>query len=203
MVLDRDGNIYPLTRCGVALSRRFTFYDQVHTTGMDIKQTLDARAACTLGKDMTLRDHAQGVYRMRGLGKGQTITVLVVDEVRELILLAGGSGDAKARWADSTASSTLDGRSKKLEDVLAWLLLNSMRCKPAATRTEHLPGTSSTGRSLESRFGSGAFAAYAALPAVPAQRVASARLCQTARFRSARLRGPGGRRHWRAWWRWG
>ena len=85
MVIDREGVIIPLSRCGVSLSRRFTFYDQVHTTGMDIKQAIDARAVCTLGKDMTLRDHAQGVYRMRGLGKGQTITVLVVDEVKELV----------------------------------------------------------------------------------------------------------------------
>ena len=62
---------------------------------MDIKQGLDAIAACTLGKDMTLRDHAQGVYRMRGLGRGQTITVLVVDEVRELILEATGQSSMR------------------------------------------------------------------------------------------------------------
>ena len=75
----------PLKQSTLLPSQRFTFYDQVHTTGMDIKQALDATAVCTLGKDMTLRDHAQGVYRMRGLGRGQTIIVLVVDEVRELI----------------------------------------------------------------------------------------------------------------------
>jgi hypothetical protein len=34
MVLDRYGSVYELSRCGVALKRRFTFYDQVHTTGM-------------------------------------------------------------------------------------------------------------------------------------------------------------------------
>ena len=32
---------------------------QVHTTGMDIKQILSARAVQTLGKDMTFRDFAQ------------------------------------------------------------------------------------------------------------------------------------------------
>lgn len=39
-----------LSECGVPLSKRFTFYDQIHTVGMDIKQTLDATAAVTLGK---------------------------------------------------------------------------------------------------------------------------------------------------------
>ena len=41
-----------------------------HTTGQDIKQGLDARAVVTLSNDMTLRDMAQGCYRMRGLGQG-------------------------------------------------------------------------------------------------------------------------------------
>lgn len=40
---------------------------------MDIKQTLNARAIITLGKDMTFRDYAQGAFRMRGIGQGQTL----------------------------------------------------------------------------------------------------------------------------------
>lgn len=52
---------------------------------MDIKQELSARAALTLGKDMTFRDYAQGSFRMRGIGKGQTITLVVLPEVKQLI----------------------------------------------------------------------------------------------------------------------
>eukprot|EP01047_Picozoa_sp_COSAG01_P079559 COSAG01_NODE_15141_length_1369_cov_26.434605_2_plen_68_part_01 len=52
---------------------------------MDIKQSVDAVAVATLGKDMTLRDHAQGCWRMRGLAKGQTIHLAVVPEVQSLI----------------------------------------------------------------------------------------------------------------------
>ena len=51
--------VVPLDQAGVDKARRFSFYDQVHTTGMDIKQGLDAKAALTLGKDMTFRDYAQ------------------------------------------------------------------------------------------------------------------------------------------------
>jgi hypothetical protein len=49
---------------------------------MDIKHTPDAVAAMTLGKDMTLRDAAQGAYRMRGIGHGQKIKYIVTPEVR-------------------------------------------------------------------------------------------------------------------------
>jgi len=85
MVINRAGVVIPFSRSGVAPERRFTFFDQVHTTGMDIKQGVDACAATTLGKDMTLRDHSQGIYRMRGLGNGQTVHLLIVPEVLDLI----------------------------------------------------------------------------------------------------------------------
>ena len=64
MALLRVGmTVVRLEQCGAPLDRRFTFYDQTHTTGMDIKQFYTARAAVTLGKDMTFRDLAQGAYR--------------------------------------------------------------------------------------------------------------------------------------------
>ena len=85
IVLREGGTVMRLEECGIPPSQRFTFYDQTHCTGMHIDQALDARAAITLGKDMTLRDYAQGAWRMRGLGKGQTLTAIVVPEVRELI----------------------------------------------------------------------------------------------------------------------
>lgn len=37
--------------CGLAPIQRFTFYDHVHTTGLDVPQAPCARAALTLGKD--------------------------------------------------------------------------------------------------------------------------------------------------------
>ena len=50
-----------LKSCGVAAARRFTFFDQVHTTGVDVEQTLSARAAMTLGKAEGLDAHARSV----------------------------------------------------------------------------------------------------------------------------------------------
>lgn len=99
-----------LIQCGIPPKNRFTFYDQVHTTGMDIKQSLHACAAITIGKDMTFRDYAQGAYRMRGIGKGQNLQCIVIPEVRNRI---------ECELANET--------SPMIELVPAWLLLNSMR----------------------------------------------------------------------------
>ena len=69
MILMRKGwEVIPLQRvAAMPLTKRFTFYDQVHTTGMDIKQAAASQAAITLGKDMCLRDYAQGAWRMRSV----------------------------------------------------------------------------------------------------------------------------------------
>ena len=81
MIMLRAGmKVLSLAGCGVAPHRRFTFFDQVHSTGMDIEQTLSARAAMTIGKDMTFRDFAQGAFRMRAVGSGQTITLLITPQ---------------------------------------------------------------------------------------------------------------------------
>ena len=119
MVMDRAyGAPTPLERCGIGKERRFTFYDQVHTTGMDIQQAVDAVAAVTIGKDMTLRDYKQGCWRMRGLGKGQRVHVFIVQEVHKLI--------CDAVVTPGKASSEEEAHSLQA-DVLAWLTLNSIK----------------------------------------------------------------------------
>jgi hypothetical protein len=40
MVLTRDGmRVVSLNQCGIDVSKRFAFYDQVHTTGMGIHKS--------------------------------------------------------------------------------------------------------------------------------------------------------------------
>lgn len=109
MVVTRsDGPPLSLESSGIRKEKRFTFYDQVHTTGIDIRQPLDAVAAVTIGKDMTLRDYSQGCWRMRGIGRGQTVHVFLIREVVNLV---------------KRVSSTSSIRN----DLLAWLLTNSLR----------------------------------------------------------------------------
>ncbi|GFE55264.1 EF hand family protein, putative [Babesia ovis] len=74
-----------LTHCGIPPERRLSFYDQVHATGQDIKQAAHATAFITIGADMTFRDYSQGAWRMRGIGKGQTLHLIIPREVETLI----------------------------------------------------------------------------------------------------------------------
>ncbi|OEH80097.1 EF hand family protein [Cyclospora cayetanensis] len=99
MVLIREGwEVLQLAQCGIATERRFSFYDHVHTTGQDIRQAADGRAFLTLGKDCTFRDVAQGAFRMRGLGRGQTLHYLIPPGVAALI-------EGHARLVASSASN--------------------------------------------------------------------------------------------------
>jgi len=86
MVLVRaTGRVLKMAQCGIPPEQRFAFYDQVHTTGMDIHHSLTAKAVLTLSKDMVFRDYAQGAFRMRGINKGQTIHLMLIPEVCDLI----------------------------------------------------------------------------------------------------------------------
>ena len=70
--------------------------------GMDIPQPQAAHAALTLSKDMTFRDYAQGAYRMRGIGNGQRIELLVIPEVQRLIDDAVGAAAGVPRRTIAT-----------------------------------------------------------------------------------------------------
>ncbi|CAE7232459.1 unnamed protein product, partial [Symbiodinium sp. CCMP2456] len=74
-----------LSEAGVPMDRRFTFFDQVHTTGTDTKQPLQSYAALTLSASMTFRDYAQGAWRMRGLGKGQKLRMIITPELAKKV----------------------------------------------------------------------------------------------------------------------
>ena len=87
---------------------------------MDIKQAVDASAALTLGKDMVFRDYAQGAFRMRGIGRGQTICLLVPPEIDERIRVQVSLGSGVQ------VNKNRDER-QYLKDVLSWLTINSMR----------------------------------------------------------------------------
>ena len=113
ILLRASGKSIHLSQCGINPDRRFSFYDQIHTTGMDIKQAASAKAAVTLGKDMNFRDYAQGCFRMRGIGKGQTIELFIIPEVNNRI-------EQELIEAQSFSN-------QPEIDVPAWLLINSMK----------------------------------------------------------------------------
>ncbi|KNC86434.1 hypothetical protein SARC_01440 [Sphaeroforma arctica JP610] len=125
MILIRSSmKVVPLNHSGIEENKRFAFYDQVHTTGMDIPHKPNAVAALTLGKDMTFRDFAQGAYRMRGFGIGQTVHLFLIPVIRKLI----SKHCAKAGMHMPTQINTTVAADRKqmLLAVSAWLIVNSM-----------------------------------------------------------------------------
>jgi hypothetical protein len=110
----------PLEQCGVHISARFCFFDQIHTTGTDMKMPMDARAVATIGKGMTLRDHAQACWRMRGLELGQTVEILLVNEIFRLI-------QPRDPEQKITALSNFENEELEvLNNVLVWLIKNGL-----------------------------------------------------------------------------
>ena len=139
MVLVREGlKVQRLEQSGVRATRRFAFYDQIHTTGMDIKHALNAEAVLTLGKGMVWRDYAQGAYRMRGIGVGQTIRLFVPPEILSLIQTAVAMGEgthpADVRRRQEMLPSGAARTRQLLCDVAAWQVSKAME-------TEHVQWT--------------------------------------------------------------
>ena len=76
----------PLSASKLLPHERFTFYDQKHTSGADIKQASTATAIVTIGRHTLLRDLLQSVWRLRGLDKSQKVNFTIDQEVKELII---------------------------------------------------------------------------------------------------------------------
>ena len=116
IMIKATGRAVRLSQCGIAEEARFTFYDQVHTTGMDIHHAFSAHAVLTLGKDMVFRDLAQAAFRMRGIGAGQRLTIVVIPEVQQLMRrqLEAAGGAAAAAGSPQ-------------QQITAWLVINAMR----------------------------------------------------------------------------
>jgi len=129
-ILLRTGAKMDLERCGIQKERRFSFFDQVHTTGMDIPQGAAARAVLTLGADLIFRDFAQAAFRMRGIGKGQRIILFVIPEVERLKSNESARGrgcSASERSLQVSAMTDSLADRAHLEDITCWLLINSFK----------------------------------------------------------------------------
>jgi hypothetical protein len=84
---------------------------------MVIKKDPGANAAMTNGKGMTLRDFAQGAWRMRGLGIGQRLHVLIPPEIRKQV-------DPESWHSDRQMAGM--GREQALVKLLIWLYRNQI-----------------------------------------------------------------------------
>ena len=67
---------------------------------------------------MVFRDYVQGAYRMRGIGAGQKIHVFIIPEVNELI---------HRELKNAIIPIQTGNTDNVLENVVAWLIVNSLR----------------------------------------------------------------------------
>ncbi|KTD07607.1 DUF3638 domain-containing protein [Legionella jamestowniensis] len=63
---------------------RFTFYDQVHTLGTDIRQYLEAHALVLADEKIPFQAWKQGNDRMRGLSQSQTLEFILPKRLQDL-----------------------------------------------------------------------------------------------------------------------
>lgn len=70
----------PLIESSLQENERLTIIAQKYCTGTNIKQSLSAKALKTTGKNETLRDFLQSVFRLRGILKNQDVEMLISDE---------------------------------------------------------------------------------------------------------------------------
>ena len=70
IMLRGSQQVLALAGCGVAATRRFTFFDQVHSTGVDVEQPLSARAVMV--DPWVPLGLASGVVALLGLVRGPT-----------------------------------------------------------------------------------------------------------------------------------
>ncbi|KAH8097176.1 hypothetical protein JL720_57 [Aureococcus anophagefferens] len=91
--------------------------------GLTILAAADCRGALTLSKDSTYRDLAQAAFRLRRLGAGQTLALLVSPE------LAGCLAEARAAPRAAVAAALGDDAAwpALLRELLAWLAANGLR----------------------------------------------------------------------------
>ncbi|OAL48858.1 hypothetical protein IQ07DRAFT_681560 [Pyrenochaeta sp. DS3sAY3a] len=87
-VLDSNGRVELLQTSPFAkhLNECLVYLDQAHTRGTDLKMPKHYRAAVTLGANLTKDTLVQACMRMRKLGKGQSVTFCIPEEIQTKVL---------------------------------------------------------------------------------------------------------------------
>ncbi len=87
MILEKGNrSAIPFEETKIPPEKRITYFDQSHTYAADIIQGFEAKAIVTIGEDLITEDHAQAIWRMRGLKtKGQNVEFVMTQHTSKLI----------------------------------------------------------------------------------------------------------------------
>ncbi|KAJ9453253.1 hypothetical protein DIPPA_05970 [Diplonema papillatum] len=121
-VLERNGRCLPLGSSPVHERDSFVIFDEAHCRGADMRMQRTAVGLITLGPQLCKDKFMQGAGRMRALGAGQRLEILVVEEISH-----GIKGKRNALASSSMQSSaTSVARDITVNDILLWLVLNTL-----------------------------------------------------------------------------
>lgn len=85
MVLSRDGSVCRYETSPIPREKRIAYWGLPDSFGIDVQIAQQTTCAVFVSKDSILRDILQGVWRLRGLGKGQHVHFIVDAECHALI----------------------------------------------------------------------------------------------------------------------
>jgi len=106
MLLSRSGARIPFSQSKVLPEERITYYDQQHYSGVDIVQAEMARGCLLVNLGLTLTELIQASMRLRKLGLGQKLDLVVPLNVRRQI------------------NSLFNGEPLTLDQLIAWAVRN-------------------------------------------------------------------------------
>jgi hypothetical protein len=96
---------------GSTPDKRFTYYDQAHTVGTDIRQAKKVHAVVLADEKTSLQAFLQGSMRMRGLADAQTMAIVVLTQSshlsREQLMQRFADNDSLALWKDNLTAAKL------------------------------------------------------------------------------------------------
>ncbi|MCS5709091.1 DUF3638 domain-containing protein [Candidatus Berkiella cookevillensis] len=110
----------------------FTYYDQRHAIGTDVKQDPRAKAIVTVDKETLKKDLCQGVMRMRGFAGAQTVDIVITPETKHAIGVDAGITldinaiiqNCETNEINRLLSDQFTGALQKIENMLAFDLKN-------------------------------------------------------------------------------
>lgn len=98
--LDND-NMNLFNESFIELNDRFIYFDNGHITGQDFKLVPNVKGMITVNFENNFRDVAQGIFRLRKLNYGQTISYCLYNTIKKI------------------------NNIKNLEDLILWLINNN------------------------------------------------------------------------------
>ncbi|EGG19504.1 hypothetical protein DFA_00082 [Cavenderia fasciculata] len=113
--IDREGKKFIFSQSPLSdrLDRVLVYLDDYHTRGVDIKLPINSNAIVTVGNKITKEKLLQACMRMRKLGQGQTISILISKNLG--IELKNERGELEPL-----------SKSPEIKDILKWTIQNTI-----------------------------------------------------------------------------